>query len=98
MAQAIRQLAGNGAQSLSLMSALSCGYGDAGGNERVRAERRCLRLRAIRISAGESVAISGQAGAVSPLAGVDVDRIRDAIETFARRTGRRDRAELARAE
>ncbi len=30
----------------------------------------------------ESVAISGQAGAVSPLAGVDVDRIRDAMETF----------------
>ncbi len=31
---------------------------------------------------GRSVAISGQAGAVSPLAGVDMDRLRDAFETF----------------
>ena len=30
--------------------------------------------------AGDSVAFSGQAGQVSPMAGMDMDRIRDAIE------------------
>ncbi|MGA2352031.1 MAG: carboxypeptidase regulatory-like domain-containing protein, partial [Terracidiphilus sp.] len=31
---------------------------------------------------GDSVAISGQSGTVSPLAGLDMDRVRDAIETL----------------
>ncbi|HEX3892032.1 MAG TPA: TonB-dependent receptor [Terracidiphilus sp.] len=79
--QAIRQLAGSGTQSLNLMNALTsdtetqAGGGGASG-------------AALPSAAGnadfssESVAISGQAGAVSPLAGVDMDRIRDAIESF----------------
>jgi hypothetical protein len=36
---------------------------------------------------GDSVAISGQAGAVSPLAGVDMDRVRDAMETMRAQGG-----------
>jgi trimeric autotransporter adhesin len=81
VAQAIQQLAGNGAQSLSLMSALASdaeSQGSASGSSGA----------ALPSVAGntdfseESVAISGQAGAVSPLAGVDVDRLRDAMQTF----------------
>ena len=36
---------------------------------------------------GDSVAISGQSGSVSPLAGVDMDRLRDAMETFRAQNG-----------
>ena len=77
----IQQLSGNGAESLSLMSAMAgdteTGNGSAGQNG---AE---LPSAAANTDFGsESVAISGQSGQVSALAGVDVDRIRDAIETF----------------
>ncbi len=43
---------------------------------------------------GDSVAISGQQGQVSPLAGLDMDRLRDAMETL-RAAGRRYRADRA---
>ena len=36
------------------------------------------------------MAISGQAGAVSPLAGIDMDRVRDAIETLRLQNGGRE--------
>jgi trimeric autotransporter adhesin len=81
VAQAIRQLAGNGAQSLSLMSALASdtetqagGAGPSGATLPSVAGNSDF--------SDESVAISGQAGAVSPLAGVDMDRLRDAFETY----------------
>ena len=84
--RAIQQLAGNGAQSLSLMNALTAdtesqaGTGSASG-------------AALPSAAGnsdfsdQSVAITGQAGAVSPLAGVDMDRLRDALETYRAQNG-----------
>ncbi len=86
-AQVIRQLAGSGAQSLSLMSALSgdtqsAGSTTAGGNG--------TALPSIAASGdfgGDSVSITGQTGQVSPMAGVDMDRVRDAIETMRAQGG-----------
>ncbi|MGO9432937.1 MAG: TonB-dependent receptor domain-containing protein [Terracidiphilus sp.] len=81
VAQAIRQLAGSGAQSLSLVNALAS-------DTETQASVTGASGAALPSVAGnsdfsdESVAISGQAGAVSPLAGVDMDRLRDAMETF----------------
>ncbi len=80
VAQAIRQLAGNGAQNLSLMSSLAADTETQTGAS--GASGAALPSIAGNSDfSGESVAISGQAGAVSPLAGVDMDRLRDAIET-----------------
>ena len=79
LAQAMRQL-GAGAQSLSLMSTLAAGTDAAEGG--TNASGAVLPGAAGNSNfAGESVAITGQTGSVSPLAGIDVDRIRDAIET-----------------
>ncbi|MGA9667619.1 MAG: TonB-dependent receptor [Terracidiphilus sp.] len=79
----IRQLAGNGAQSLSLLSSVA---GDtetqAGAPSTANSAGASLPSAANNTDfGGDSVAISGQSGQVSPLAGVDMDRIRDAIET-----------------
>jgi trimeric autotransporter adhesin len=77
-------LAANGAQSLSLMSALAADTETQAGT----AGASGAALPSIAGNSdfgGDSVAISGQSGQVSPLAGVDMDRIRDAIETSARR-------------
>jgi hypothetical protein len=84
-AQAIRQLAANGAQSLSLMSALAAGTDTQAGT--AGASGAALpSIAGNNDFSSDSVAISGQSGTVSPLAGVDMDRIRDAIET-ARQSG-----------
>jgi hypothetical protein len=91
-AQAIRQLAGNGAQNLSLMSALS---GDidtqatqAGTTGAAGTSGAALPSIAGNSDfGGDSVAITGQSGQVSPMAGLDMDRIRDAIETVRAQGG-----------
>jgi hypothetical protein len=78
---AIRQMAPSGALNLSLMSAL-------GGDAETQAGSTGLSGAALPSIAGnsdfgdDSVAISGQSGTVSPLAGLDLDRIRDTIETL----------------
>jgi len=80
-ATAIRQLASNGALNLSLASAL-------GTDTETQAEPSGSAGAALPSIAGnsdfgdDSVAISGQSGAVSPLAGMDMNRIRDAVETL----------------
>jgi hypothetical protein len=77
----IQQLTANGAQSLNLMSALTSETESPSGPSG-------LSGAALPSIAGnsdfgdESVAISGQTGAVSPLAGLDMDRVRDAVETL----------------
>ncbi len=77
----IQQLAGNGAGSLSLTSALSADTDT--NNGAVGASGAALPTAASNSDFGsESVAISGQSGQVSPLAGVNLDQIRDAIETY----------------
>jgi trimeric autotransporter adhesin len=81
VSQAIRQLAGNGAQSLSLMSALASDTETQSGATG-QSGAALPSIAGNSDFSDESVAISGQAGAVSPLAGVDMDRLRDAFETF----------------
>jgi hypothetical protein len=79
----IRQLAQNGPQSLSLMSAISGDTETQTGTPGATGSAGAALPSAASNSdfGGDSVAISGQTGQVSPLAGVDMDRIRDAIET-----------------
>lgn len=85
-AQAIRQMAGNGAQSLNLINAITGDTETQGG----AAGQSGAALPSVAANADfsdQSVAISGQSGSVSPLAGVDMDRLRDAIETFRSQSG-----------
>ncbi|HEY1209037.1 MAG TPA: carboxypeptidase-like regulatory domain-containing protein [Terracidiphilus sp.] len=77
----IQQLTANGAQSLSLISALGSDTESQGGPTGVTGA--ALPSVAGNSDFGDdSVAISGQTGAVSPLAGLDMDRVRDAVETL----------------
>ncbi len=83
--QAMRQLSA-GAQSLSLMSSLAAGTDAAEGG--TTAGGAALPGAAANSAFGsDSVAITGQSGTVSPLAGLDPDRIRDAIETLRAQSG-----------
>ena len=85
-AQAIEQMAGNGAQSLSLMNSLDAGTDTQGG----AAGETGAALPSIAGNSdfsGDSVAISGEAGAVSPLAGLDMDRVREMAETLRSQFG-----------
>ena len=78
--QAMRQLGVNGTQSLSLINSLASGTDAAEGGTNTAGA--ALPGAAGNSSFGtDSVAITGQSGTVSPLAGIDMDRIRDAIET-----------------
>lgn len=82
--QAIRQLAGNGSQALNLMSALT-GSTDAGSAGAAGASLPSAAANSD--FSGDSVAVSGQSGSVSPLAGVDMDRLRDVLETMRAQNG-----------
>jgi hypothetical protein len=88
---AIRQMAGNGAQNLSLIGALSGDSEVQGGQpENPGSAQGGAALPSIAANSdfsGDSVAITGQSGTVSPLAGVDMDRVRDAIETMRAQGG-----------
>jgi len=84
--QALRQLAGNAPQSLGLSSALSSdtetgsGVAGAGG----------AALPSIASNSdfsSESVAISGQSGQVSPMAGINLDQLRDQLEAYRQQNG-----------
>jgi hypothetical protein len=85
MQQAIRQLAGNGLQSLNLMSALG-GETEAGGGG-AAAGAALPSIAANSEFSGESVSIMGQSGSVSPMAGVDMDRVRDFVESMRAQNG-----------
>jgi hypothetical protein len=87
--QIIRQLAGNGAQNLSLMSALT-GDTETQASQIGSTESAGAALPSIAGNSdfsGDLVAISGQSGQVSPLAGIDMDRVRDAIESLRAQGG-----------
>jgi hypothetical protein len=90
--QAIRQLAASGAQNLSLVSALGSDTETQAGPAAAPGASGAAGAELPSIAAnsdfgGDSVAISGQSGQVSPLAGVDMDRVRDAIETVRAQGG-----------
>jgi hypothetical protein len=91
-AQAIRQLAASGAQNLGLVSALAADTEtqagpsiSSGSNGAAGAELPSIAGNSD--FGGDSVAISGQSGQVSPLAGIDMDRVRDAVETIRAQGG-----------
>ena len=79
--QAMAQLLANGTQSLSLMSALTSETETQAGSSGA-AGAALPSIAGNSDFNSDSVAISGQAGAVSPLAGLDMDRVRDAVETL----------------
>ena len=83
---ATQVLGGNGAQSLNLVSALA---GDAETQSGTPGASGAALPSVAGNSdfGGDSVAISGQAGSVSPMAGLDMDRIRDAMETMRTQMG-----------
>ncbi|HVU47709.1 MAG TPA: TonB-dependent receptor, partial [Terracidiphilus sp.] len=84
--QIIQQLTGNGAGNLSLTSTLN--EGTEAGNGPVGANGAELpSIAANSDFGGESVAITGQTGQVSPLAGVDMDELRDRIEAYRQQNG-----------
>jgi hypothetical protein len=91
-AQAIRQLAASGAQNLSLVSALAADTENQAGPSNLSGSNGAAGAELPSIAGnsdfgGDSVAISGQSGQVSPLAGIDMDRVRDAIETIRAQGG-----------
>ena len=86
VSQAIRQLATNGAQALNLVSALT-GDTEAQGGSAGASGAALPSVAGNSDFSDQSVAISGQSGSVSPLAGVDMDRLRDAMETMRAQGG-----------
>ena len=80
ISQAMQQLGANGAQSLNLMSSLASGTDAAEGGTTASGAALPGAAASATFST-DSVAVNGQSGTVSPLAGIDVDRIRDAVET-----------------
>ncbi len=80
-ASMFQQLAGNGAGNLNLMSALS---GDTEtGNGVAGISGAELPTAASNSDFGtDSVSITGQTGQVSPLAGMDIERLRDELEAY----------------
>ena len=88
MQQAIRQLTGNGLQSLSLMNALAGGGTEAGtAGAQVASGASLPSVAGNSDFSGDSVSITGQSGSVSPLAGVDMDRLRDLAESLRAQNG-----------
>jgi hypothetical protein len=90
MAQAIRQLAANGPQNLSLLSTVTGDIAAGGAGTGGSSAGTGAALPSIAGNSdfsGDSVAISGQAGSVSPMAGVDMDRLRDVMETVRSQFG-----------
>jgi hypothetical protein len=86
VSQAIRQLAGSGAQALNLVSALA-GDTETQGGGTGGSGAALPSIAGNSDFSDESVAVSGQSGSVSPLAGVDMDRLRDAMETMRAQGG-----------
>jgi hypothetical protein len=83
--QMIQQLGGNGAGNLSLSSAL--GEGTEAGNGSGAGGAELPSIAGNSDFSGDSVAITGQTGQVSPMAGVDMDELRDRIEAYRQQNG-----------
>ncbi|MGA2571321.1 MAG: TonB-dependent receptor [Terracidiphilus sp.] len=80
VANAIRQLAGNAPENLSLTSTLAADT-DTGAGTAGASGATLPSIASNSDFSDESVAVSGQAGQVSALAGVDMDRVRDAVQS-----------------
>ena len=86
---ATQLLGGNGAQALSLVSSLAGGADIQAGSQGGAAGASLPSIAGNSDFGGDSVAVSGQAGQVSPMAGMDMDRMRDAMETLRAQGGGR---------
>ena len=84
--QAMRQMGVNGTQALSLMNSLAAGT-DAAEGGTTAAGAALPGAATSSTFSSDSVAVNGQSGTVSPLAGVDMDRVRDAMETMRAQNG-----------
>ncbi len=86
VSQAVRALAANGLASVGLLSSLGAGTEAAEGG--TTASGVSTPGAAGNQAFGtDSVAVTGQAGQVSPLAGMDQDRLRDVMETVRTQLG-----------
>lgn len=84
--QDIQQLAGANPENLGLVSTMGSDTEAASG----AANQQGAELPTVATNAdfsSESVAVTGQAGQVSAMAGVDMDRLRDALETYRAQNG-----------
>ena len=77
----IQQLAGNGGGNVSLLNAIS-GDAETGNGSAGVSGAELPSAAANSDFSSESVAVTGQSGQVSPLAGVNIDQIRDALEAY----------------
>jgi hypothetical protein len=84
--QAVRQLAGNAPENLSLSSALSAGTETGSGAAGVSGAELPTVASNSDFS-GESVAINGQAGQVSPMAGVNMDEMLAQMKQYRDQNG-----------
>jgi hypothetical protein len=81
LGQMIQQIAGNAAQSLNLINALTAGTDTGAGTEGANGAA-LPSIAGNSDFSDESVSISGQAGQVSALAGIDMDRVRDTVQSI----------------
>ncbi len=84
--QAIQQLTGNGAENLSLMNALNSDT-DTGSGTAGLSGAELPSIAGNSDFGGDSVNINGQSGQVSPMAGMDVDELRQRLETYRQQNG-----------
>ncbi len=86
VAAAIRELAGNSPENLSLVNTLTADT-DTGAGTAGASGAALPSIAGNSDFSDESVAITGQAGQVSALAGLDPDRVRDAIQSIQAQGG-----------
>lgn len=87
--QAFQQMDGNGAESLTLMNALGS---DTGAGAAGQAGAALPSAADNATFSDESVAVSGQSGQVSPVAGQDVAELRDRMQAMREQNGGRELA------
>ena len=86
VAAAVRQMAGNSPENLSLTTALSADT-DTGAGTAGASGAALPSIAGNSDFSDESVAITGQAGQVSAMAGLDPDRVRDAAQSIQAQGG-----------
>ena len=79
--EGLRQMAGNAPESMNLENALSADT-DTGAGTEGESGAALPSIAANSDFSGESVAITGQAGQVSAFVGMDMDRLRDAVQSI----------------
>ncbi|HUA99843.1 MAG TPA: TonB-dependent receptor [Terracidiphilus sp.] len=89
--QAAQQMEGSGAESLSLMNTLTGGT-DTGAGTAGASGAALPSIASDSSFSDESVAVSGNSGQVSPMAGVDIDALREQMQQERAQNGGREQA------